>query len=68
MFTNTPGERCLQIHQGKDVYKYTRGKMFTNTPGERRLQIYQGSEIHLRGRAFTHGVMGHQINPSWWTH
>ena len=26
------------------------------------------SEMKLCGRASAHGVMGRQINPSWWTH
>ena len=28
------------------------------------------TELHLapRGRVSAHGVIGHQINPSWWTH
>ena len=31
---------------------------------------YRGiiSVISYVVRAFTHGVMGHQIDPSWWTH
>ena len=30
--------------------------------------FFGGSKMKLSGRVSTHGTVGHQIDPSWWTH
>ena len=58
----------LTMHSTHFIYGYMPSDMVENQKYKNIILYCQRARCSSMVRAFAHGAMGRQIDPSWWTH